>query len=239
MTDEIIYPKITKTINYDKFVTHQLQPLKRVKVTVELVESLRKTNGNEIQPILVSKKTNQIIDGNRRAQACKIARVPLYIKYLDSEEEAAIMSSLNNTGRTWTTLNFIDHYARQNDDYMVLQTYMVEKKVNIELIRLFGGVSNLMIKNGASVSNLNYTKLERIRRLAVLISGIFDVTNTVALRAIYKLSITIPKFSLVMLTRHLKMQQKKNGYNRLNLIGIQTQLLDVLTDTYYTNKEQI
>ena len=236
MNYEIAPVKVYTTVDYDALLLHDLQPSKRVGVSTALVQSLIDTDGNKYQPVLVSKKTNQLIDGHRRVHASRIAETPVHFVCVSVDNEEVLMKKLNSTSRSWSTLNYIDHFAKQDVRYSVLQEYMTTKKASIELIKLFSNVDTLLLQNGGNISSINYAHIEKVRKLVLVIAGIFDINKTIVIRAIAKLRDNNESFSIVQLKRNIIANQRDNKYAAVTFVSNQRKLVEVLEHTYKGDK---
>ena len=223
-----------RTEEYSQFKTHDLQPTKRTKGYSDLIESLKLTGGNKFNPILVSEKTMQVLDGHRRLSASNIAKLPIYYILLDVEDEALLMGYINSTSKNWTTANFINHHAQKDKNYETLETWLEHQGATVELIKLFiDGLDIQMLKKGVNISHLNYNYLEQIRKASSYISGNFMLPLTMCMRA---LKLTYKHFDgeLDMLLLVDKMEQSYiNGhYNKVGFVNNKDRLTEVLISTY-------
>ena len=222
------------TEDYSQFKTHELQPTNRARVYAELIESLKSTDGNRFNPIWVSEKTMQVLDGHRRLSASNIAGLPVWYILLNVEEESKLMAYINSTSKNWTTSNFINHNAQKDENYEVLEAWLSKQGATVELIKLFiDGLDAQMLKKGVDISHLDYNYLEQVRKASSYISGKFMLPLTMSMRAL-KLVYKHFDGDLDMLLLVDKMEQSYiNGhYNKVGFVNNKDRLTEVLISTY-------
>lgn len=234
MKDTVTTTEVYMTKDYSKFKEHHAQPTNRTRAYTSLVNSLKLTNGNKLNPIIVSAKTMEIIDGTRRWKSSMISGTPLYYIMVGMEEEDAFMIALNSTGRQWTTQNYINSHARSKKEYKKLEAFLSKNGASLEFIKLFAnGISLGMLRNGADVDHLiDYEFLETVRRAVLFIGGKFDVGTTIAQRGLRMLAKEFEEVDYNELVGAIERAHKRGDYEGLAFITNKDKLYNVLKTTY-------
>lgn len=226
--------EIFVTDDYTKFKTHFLQPDRRKGITQELIDSLKATGGNKYHPVLVT-KDGHVIDGHRRIGSLIAAGLPIHYITMSMKDEATFMRLINATSYNWSTLQMVNHHAKQNQEYAVLEKWLERKGATLQLIILFGGRKYAQIKSGSKL-NFNYDELEAIRKAGLLIGGTFGVTGTIALRAINKLQKQIKTASVAVLMAMVEKDRRAGKYDNVVFATNADRLCDILVKTYGKGK---
>lgn len=88
-------------------------------------------------PITVNDVTNHIVDGQHRANAFKQLienrRLPedstLFVMHVNcsEDEEKILIVNANTNSKNWTLSDFIHRYAKENDNYALLESWCADK----------------------------------------------------------------------------------------------------------------
>jgi len=76
-----------------------------------LVESIKKLNLLEANPIIVNKNM-EVIDGQHRLEAAKILFEDIYWVEVDAKNTSEAIVSLNSSQKNWVLEDYIRHYAK-------------------------------------------------------------------------------------------------------------------------------
>lgn len=115
--------KIYETMNYDIFsLVHGNRQVSTTKVN-QLVGEIQR-NGL-LMPIMVN-SAMEVIDGQHRLAACKVARVPVQY-FVRSNATVETAANVNMAGSNWGHQDWINKYASDgNKDYIELQAWINE-----------------------------------------------------------------------------------------------------------------
>ena len=184
--------EIKSTTDYQQWQDSKYQPAKRINATNDLIQSIQRTNGNMFVPALVHLDTNSVVDGHRRLQACKIAKVPFY--YIEITDNIIggrdAIKMMNTTSRQWSMMDFISSYATDNKEYAELRDLIEQRDIPVALITSFTGHQATHLKAEVSL-NLNLEDLHKKIDVFKVVCGIYNnvSTNDIhrALGKLYKL----------------------------------------------------
>jgi hypothetical protein len=215
-------PEIKSTTNYKQWQDSKYQPSKRINATSDLIQSIKRTNGNMFVPALVHIDTNSVVDGHRRLQACKIAKTPFYyIEVTDSilgGRDAIKM--MNTTSRQWSMMDFIHSYATDNEEYAELRDLLEQRDIPVALIASFTGHHSRHLKEEVEL-NLDMNDLHKKIDVFKVVCGIYNnvSTNDVhrALGKLYRLSEFKPerlisKLEILLTSNAIGAKIQKNNF---------------------------
>lgn len=139
--------KIYETMNYEIFsLVHGNRELSVAKVN-QLVGEI-KLNGL-LMPIMVN-SAMQVIDGQHRLAACKVAKVPVQY-FVRANATVDTAANVNMAGSNWSPSDWINKYASDgNKDYIELKKWI--KKCAAHGIRQMSAI--YLAQNSAA--NINY-----------------------------------------------------------------------------------
>ena len=146
-----------KVLENEKLGKNRFQPDNRIKATSKLRESIRATKGNMYVPALV--QNGILVDGHRRYEACMLEGVPFYYIDIIGEVPVGFIRVLNETGRQWSTKNYIASHAANDEAYRKLWEFIQVHKIPVSLINSFCNYSEAMLVAGADIKRINYNKL--------------------------------------------------------------------------------
>lgn len=104
-------PAIQQTTNYKKFSLHFKNRLVNWKKVEKLAEKMKKKNLLNIFPIVVNKK-NEILDGQHRFEAAKIAKCEIFYLISDGNYDIEDVAESNSAQKGWNTADYIRYYAK-------------------------------------------------------------------------------------------------------------------------------
>ena len=181
------------TKNYKMFKDNKFQPSNRRLITKDLKDSILRTKGNILQPILVDMNYN-ILDGLRRFACCKATKTPVYyVQILDDIDTKDVMISVNSTQRKWTLRDYIQCHSVDNNFYHTLNNILNDMNIPLECLISFTPLTATKIKQGVTVEvdyNDLFIKIEEFKRLKLLFKG--TPTNYIH-RTIKKLGVCVTK----------------------------------------------
>ena len=223
---------IYKTKDYGQFVKHNLQPEKRKRADRVLTDSIRETDGNSLQPILVT-VDGRILDGHRRKESCSLTKTWLYFMIVSDVDEKKFMKEINITSSNWSTTQIISSQATYDEDYATMYEFIKEKGASVELLNLFSPFSYSQIRAGIA-HGINYKKMNEIKETANFIAGVFGVNSTLVLRAVKKLSRDVKTLDLAKLKTKVERDKLNDKYINIMFGSNVEKIRKILTKTYKT-----
>lgn len=120
-----------KTTDYKKFKFYSFNRPIDHGVVKKLYESMLNTNLLHLHPILIDKEFN-IIDGQHRFTAAKMAKVPVYYIIVEDEEIPKLLSTLNTNTTNWILTDFFNMYKELHyPEYIKLNSFL--NKINLSI----------------------------------------------------------------------------------------------------------
>ena len=220
------------TMDYDIFEQNKKQPINRITDSLVLKESLEFTGGNHLKPIVINENNMQIIDGHRTLHASRQARTPVYYILISTKEADKIMKLLNMSGKTWSTAQFINHYAHNDKNYKILEKFMKTQGATIEMIKNFSPATQSGLRSGMDIKSLDYILLEKVRKIAIYISGVFDLRITTVHRAIRDLRNSIGDLDIDRLEENIMRDRRNGKYEKIEFVTSVSKLTTALSATY-------
>ena len=220
------------TMDYDVFVKNKHQPINRITDSLVLEKSLEFTKGNHLKPIIVNEKTMEIIDGHRTLHATRKTKTPLYYILITTTEADEIMKLLNMSSKNWSTAQFINHYGHNDDNYIKLEEFMRLKGSTIEMIKNFSMATQSGLRAGMDIKGMDYILLDKVRKTAIYIVGVFDLRLTTVHRAIRDLKNNIDEFNIDLLEEKVMRDRRDGKYERIEFVTSVSKLTTALAATY-------
>ena len=227
-SDIVVY--VTK--DYNIFQQNPLQPNNRTGESTNLERSIEFTNGNAMHPILVDEKSMQIIDGHRRLYVSRNTKTPVYYILIDATNSKELMRFINISSSNWSTKQFINHYSRIDDNYAKLEAFLMLQGSTFEMIKNFSIVSQAGVRAGMDISSLDYNHLDSVRKVAILISGIFDLRLTMVHRALRDLNYEVGDIDIQKLDDKIREDRRTGKYEKAIFVSNIGKLKTILAITY-------
>ena len=147
---------IQQTNNYKKFSLHHKNRVLSIGKVEKLAEAMKRNNLLHLYPIIVNKK-NEILDGQHRFEAAKIAKCEIFYLVSDATYDIGNVAESNSFQKGWNLADYIRFWAKsEKPEY--LRVVALAKKYDIRAT----AICNLSEDSGVS---------EKIRK------GIFVLKN--------------------------------------------------------------
>jgi len=171
---------IQETTDYEMFTQLRVQNPERAKKNAKgLIASLLRTDGN-IVPIIVNEK-NQVIDGNTRLEASKIAGTKVrYIQVKGSAQRAReTMLEINSNQKQWKLMEYIYFFAQNSEAYKGIQRVLSRTSLNENTVVELLGLSTNQVKHGGNISP-NYDMYNLLSPFVAQLNEVSDNKISVA-----------------------------------------------------------
>ncbi len=171
--------KIYSTTDYELFKVHPQQPREPKRTAnTSLTEKIR-ASGRNLSIATISKDM-YIVDGHRRIDACKKAKVPFIYEIIDftAEETVTTIKDMNVTADSWGMKNYISSYATVDKDYRKLQQFIKEEKVPVSFFTSLTQFNEVLFRNMVSIKGMDWKQASHRANVYRVICSLFPESKT-------------------------------------------------------------